>query len=134
MSPDARDIPGSEVDVPCAKNNQKPLQTSNGIIPVPGPGGYTLLLGGLDISSVLRSEDNLASSQTSRELEWNACEEYPRSISATGFSTCKFEINTEKVRDEEDEVTFDYGECGDMFGDCNLYSELGVERDLGRHA
>jgi hypothetical protein len=85
MSPDARGIPDSEVDVPCVTTYQQPLQTLNGIIPVPGPGGYTLLFGGLDISSVLRSGDNLASSQTSRELEWNAWEEYPRSIRATGF-------------------------------------------------
>ena len=51
---------------------------------VPGPGGKTLLLGGLNIDRVLRSDDNVASINTRRELVWNACEENPKSMRATG--------------------------------------------------
>ena len=50
---------------------------------IPGPGGKTLLLGGLKIDRVLRPGDNVASINTRRELAWNACEEKPKSMRAT---------------------------------------------------
>ncbi len=39
---------------------------------VPGPGGYTLLFGGLKTVSVVLSSESDAVMKTRRELEWNA--------------------------------------------------------------
>lgn len=50
---------------------------------VAGPGGYTRPFGGSVKVIDLRSLDTVCSRNTRRALEWNACEENPRSINDT---------------------------------------------------
>ena len=49
----------------------------------PGPGGKTLRFGGAVIVKDRLFRESLASMNTRRALEWNACVENPRSMSAT---------------------------------------------------
>ena len=50
---------------------------------VAGPGGYTRPLGGIVNVSDFLSRESCASRKTRRALEWNACEEKPRSMRET---------------------------------------------------
>ena len=62
---------------------------------VAGPGGKTRPLGGSVKVSDLRSLDTVCSKNTRRALEWNACDEKPKSISDTiGIISSYQEVTT----------------------------------------
>jgi hypothetical protein len=81
--PPTQSVVGGGLPLPTRTCTPGPVTPSTVKNTVAGPGGNTRPFGGTLKVSDARSLERLASIKTSRALEWNACDEKPRSISET---------------------------------------------------